>query len=133
MVLHRGLVWSDVQHALKMKTAKYDYYYHYQVKTPHCVFRSSEGGRAPLFFFFFSIRICRCKVKTVKVKSSQRQAYLAEGRERTWECKHSKQSHKTVSKMYFRSQTGKCQKAYTGTQKIRRRKSFQTHTCGIIF
>lgn len=73
MVLHRGLVCSDLQHALKMKTAKHDYCYCYHVKTHTVYLALQKEGE---LHFVISITICRCKVKRAGVKSSQRQYIL---------------------------------------------------------
>lgn len=56
-----------------MKTAKYDCYYYYNVKTHTVSLALQKEGE---LHFFISIRICRCKVKCVQVKSSQSQCIL---------------------------------------------------------
>jgi len=86
-----------MQITLKMKTAKYDYYPYYHEKI-HTVCLALQNKAK--FHFFISVSISRCKVKSVGVKIKLetmyiKWAYLAESRERTWECKHSEQSHKT--------------------------------------
>lgn len=67
------LVWSDLQSALKMKTAKYNYYYYYHVKTQGVYLARQKEGELHVFI---SLKICKCKVKSIGVKSSQRQCIL---------------------------------------------------------